>query len=428
MAGTLGFNVAVGMYQSTLNTVLKQVYNALYPDLLKGNIDINNLGISSVDFDIQAPPSVNLVPSGDANAYIKDAFETACDALSMASSDKSAALERASSATFTANVSKLALTVYYANGSSSKIPFAPLVVHATITVDGSDSDMTVKILSATITVPNEPAMTELLNNALMPFLIEYLNTKILVPIKIPPITYESLALSAPLLVVQQSYLTAFSALGSTPLTTPPQLPWPKHDIYIAIDISTIEAAAGTIFPLKAQEKFSWEIFSGHVGATLKKPKISRINADGSINAVIKAKASCHLKMKNSWPFSNISFHPSTTVSFAGTLRPVLEDGKLKVIPKDIHIPKISFDWDIPSWIKPAFSPLEAGLASALNVILDSLIAKMFNIHEIPIAKIPDIKLKFEGGKTIKIAIDEAKPSRLHSLLVLTTKATISSES
>lgn len=128
MAGTLGFNVAVGMYQSTLNTVLKQVYNALYPDLLKGNIDINNLGISSVDFDIQAPPSVNLVPSGDANAYIKDAFETACDALSMASSDKSAALERASSATFTANVSKLALTVYYANGSSSKIPFAPLVV------------------------------------------------------------------------------------------------------------------------------------------------------------------------------------------------------------------------------------------------------------------------------------------------------------
>ena len=437
MAGTLGFNVAAGMYQSTLNTVLQQVYNALYPDLLKGNIDINNFGISSVDFDIQAPPSVNLVPSGEANAHIKDAFETACDAkraepgyelLSTASSDKYAALERASSATFTANLSKLALTVYYANGSSSKIPSAPLVVHATITVDGSDSDMTVKILGATITVPDEPVMTELLNNALVPCLIKYLNTKILVPIKIPPITYQSLALSTPLLVVQQSYLTAFSALGSTPLTTPPPLPWPKDGIYIAIDISTIEAAARTIFPLKAQEKFSWEIFSGHVGATLKKLKISSINADGSINAVIKAKVSCHLKMKNSWPLSTISFPLSTTVSLAGTVRPLFEDGELKVILKGIPIPKFSFNWDIPSWIKPVFSSLEAGLTSALNDILGPLIAKVLNIHEIPIIKIPVIHIKFEGGKTINIAIDKAKPSRLHSLLVLTTKATISSES
>ena len=440
MAGTLGFNVAAGMYQSTLNSVLQQVYNALYPDLLKGNIDIKKVDISSVDFDIQAPPSVKLVPSGEANAFIKaafeTAFETACDAkraepgyevLTVAASDKSAALKMASSATFTANVSKLALTVYYANGSSSKIPSASLVVHATITVDGSDSDMTVKILGATITIPNEPAMTGVLNNALVPYLIDYLNTKILGPIKIPPLAYKSLALSAPLPVVQQSYLTAFSALGSTPPTVPAPLSWPKDGIYVAIDISTMEAAARTIFPLGPQDNFRWKIFSGHVGATLNTPTISSINADGSINAVIKANASCQLTMKTPWPLKNISFGPSATASLAWTLRPLIEYGELKVVPEGIPIPNFSFSWGISGWINRLFSPLEAGLAAALNAVLGPLIANALKIPGISIMKIPVISIDFEGGKMINIAIDRAVPSCLDSLLVVTTKVTVSSQ-
>ena len=439
MAGTLGFNVAAGMYQSTLNSVLQQVYNALYPDLLKGNIDIKKVDISSVDFDIQAPPSVKLVPSGEANAFIKaafeTAFETACDAkraepgyevLTVAASDKSAALKMASSATFTANVSKLALTVYYANGSSSKIPSASLVVHATITVDGSDSDMTVKILGATITIPNEPAMTGVLNNALVPYLIDYLNTKILGPIKIPPLAYKSLALSAPLPVVQQSYLTAFSALGSTPPTVPAPLSWPKDGIYVAIDISTMEAAARTIFPLGPQDNFRWKIFSGHVGATLNTPTISSINADGSINAMIEANASCQLTMKTSWPLKNISFGPSATASLACTLRPLIEYGELKIVPEGIPIPNFSFDWGISGWANRLFSPLETGLAAALNANLGPLIANALKIPGIPIIKIPAISIDFEGGK-IQFAIDRAVPSCLDSLLVVTTKVTVSSQ-
>ena len=294
-----GFDVATGMYESALNALLTQLYNALYPNFLKEKINVGKVGISYVDFDIQAPPTVSLAPSADAKAHIAAAFgETLYNAqrgkagvTAITVSDKSAILDIASSATFTVNVSKLALTVNYSNGSSpTKIPSADLVVHAMVSVDASDSNLTIKLLGGTVTVPNNPALTQLLNNAFLPYLIDYLSKNILSPIKIPPLGYKSLHLSAPLPVVQQTYLTVFSALGSTQPNIPAPLPWPKDGVYIAADIPTMEAAAGIVFPLGPQENFSWDIISGQVGATVNSPKISHINDDGGISASIEANA------------------------------------------------------------------------------------------------------------------------------------------
>ena len=162
-----GFDVASGMYESALNALLTQLYNALYPNFLKEKINVGEVGISYVDSDIQGPPTVSLAPSADAKAHIAAAFETLYNAQRAkagvkAMADKSAILDIASSATFTLNVSKLALTVNYSNGSSpTKIPSAALVVHAMVSVDGSDSNLTFKLLGGTVTVPSDPTMTQL---------------------------------------------------------------------------------------------------------------------------------------------------------------------------------------------------------------------------------------------------------------------------
>ena len=110
-----GFDVAAGMYKSALNALLMQLYNALYPNFLKENINVGEVGISYVDFNIQGPPTVSLALSADAKAHIAAAFETLYNAQlakagakAMAISDKSAILDIVSSVTFTVNVSKLA--------------------------------------------------------------------------------------------------------------------------------------------------------------------------------------------------------------------------------------------------------------------------------------------------------------------------------
>ena len=192
------FDVAAGIYESALNAIVPQVYDALYPDFLKDNIKVNEVGISSVDFDIQAPPTVSLAPSEDAKSNIVAALETLhtaqqakAGAKALTIADKSAVLAMASSATFSANVPKIALTINYENGSPpTKIQSASLVAHATISVE--DSNLTVKTLSANINIPNNPTLTQLLNSALVPLLIVYLNKNILSPIKIPQLGYKSL--------------------------------------------------------------------------------------------------------------------------------------------------------------------------------------------------------------------------------------------
>ena len=440
MAANLGFDVAAGMYESTLNTVLAQVYHAIYPNLLKATIPINELNISSIDIDIQAPPTVKLSPSKEAKAQIAATLKALYNThqakvlsdkkvVATAIDDESAFHEIASSATFSASVSKLALTVNYEDGSSpTKVPSATLSVHATISVDGSDSDLTVKILSATIDIPNDPSLTDLLNKAAIPYLITYLNTKILRPIKIPSLEYESLKFSAPLPVVQQSYFTAFSALGSTPATIPSPLPWPKDGVYIAVDTPTMEAAARLIFPLGPQENFSWGIFSGHVGATVNPPSVNSINSDGSLSATIEANASCQLTMETPWPLPNITFGPSATARAAWTFRPLIKGGELQIVPEGIPFFSFSFDWGIPSWINWLFEPLEYGLAAALNAALGPLIANVLHIPGIPICKIPDIPIDFGEGLKITIAIDSATPSGFQdSMLLITAQANVSKQ-
>lgn len=419
-----GFDVAAGMFESTFNSTLSKFYNALYPTLLKGSINVGEMDIASVDFDFKASPTVSLQPSDEAKQHIKTAIEKCCPP----GTKMSSLHEIASAATFTAMASDIALKINYKNHATPQttIPSSSLVVHATITV--ANSNLTVKLLRATVTIPKNKVLTELLNNAFVPYLLDYLNTKILGPIQIPPLGFKSLKISTPLPVIRGSYFTVFSSLGATPSTIPAPLPWPKNGVYAAVDIPALEAASRIIFPLGPQENFSWEIFSGHVGVTVNAPNISGINDDGSISASIEANVSCQLKMEMPWPYPDVTIGPSATAALACTLRPVVENGELKIVPEGIPIPTFSFDWGIPCWINWIFYPLEAGLAAALNAVLGPLVGEAIKIPGIPVYSIPDINIDFGGDAKVKISIDQANPSGLNgSFLVVTAQAAVSKQ-
>ena len=415
-----GFDVAAGIHESALNSILPQVYDALHSTLLKGNINVNEAGITSIDFDFKASPTVSLQPSDEAKQHIKTEIENITTGPEMSSLH-----EIASSATFTAKVSDIAFTIHYKKGSlPTTIPSASLVAHVSFTVDGTDSNLTVRVLRATVAVPKNSIFTELLNRALVPYLIDHLNTKILHQIQIPPIAFKSLHISTPLPVIQQSFFTAFSSLGSTPSTIPSPLPWPKDGTYVAVDIPAIETASKMFFPLGPHDEFSWHIFSGHVGATLNPPKIANISNDGSISASIEANASCQLKVKTPFPLPDITIGPSATAGLSSTLRPIVEKRELKVVLESVGDPTFSFDWGIPHWLSFFFNPLEAALAAAINDILCRLIRDKLGNLKIPVYSIPGINIHVEGDTKIEISIDKAEPSGLDgSMLVVTAVQT-----
>lgn len=431
MAGNFGFDIAAGMSQSTLNALMPQVYNAIYPDFLKGTINVSELDISSVDFDIQAPPTVTLQPSESAKAHIAasiDTLLTEANLKTQAVPDKFTLLGKSSSATFTATAPKVALTVNYKSKSSlpTVIPSASLTADAMVSVDSANSDLTLQLLKGTVNIPKNPVLTQLLNKGFVPSLIDYLNKNIFSSIKIPQLQYKSLKVSAPLPVVRQSYLTAFSDLGTKTPAIPGPLPWPEDHVYIAVDSPTLEAAARLIFPIGPNTGFNWDIVSGQVGATVNPPTVSSINADGSISASIEAQAECHLTLHTPRPLPNVSFGPSASATASATFRTCVQSSEVIIQLKGSPNFQFSFTWGIPGWINWFFKPIEEGLALALNNVLGPLIVNA--IPEIPVYTIPDIPINLDNGKKIKIAIDNATPRGFgfqNSLLLVAAEATVS---
>ena len=422
-----GFDVAAGAYQDTLNqNILPQLYEAMYPKLLRGSVPVGEINITSVDYDIQATPVVSLTPSKIAANCIAASLVESQNA-----TEASNSLGLATAATFTAQFSKVAFTINYENGHHQTIPNAPVELHATVNVS-TDSYLMLKILSGKVTVPGEPITTQVINNTLMPYLIKLFNG-IIDPIKIPPLEFKSLKISTPLPVVQQSYLTAFSILGSNqPSEVPAPLSWPKNGVYFAVDIPIIEAAADILFPITQGKDFSYKIFSGHVGITVNKPSVSHINADGSLHGSIQANASCQLSMKTEPETPPHPFTATATLTVTCTLLPYVEDSVVKIKIEGVPTVNFSFHFDVPSSLEKIFKPLEKDLANALNTVLNFLLMNALNFPQgIPIYRIPEIPITFEVQETgitvkIKIVLEKATPQGMTDpdFLLVTTQPKI----
>lgn len=416
------------MDNSTLNKIISEAHVAIYPKLFKSSIEIGESGIASIDYDMNVPPTVNLDVSSKIKVQVEEMLRT--DVFAATSdldiTDVSAMVDLISMASFGIDLSvelKINYTKPDADPTTAKATLHVVVNVKATTIEGQNK-LILKVFSATIaTKPPDPILDDLLNKALIPYMIPILNEKFLAPIKIPTLEYESLRVSLPVLAVQSPYALAYSALGSTQPDIPAASTWPSDCVFIGLDSTVLQAAAATKFPLGPGTGFDWEIFSGRAEAQVHAPTHFKVNRDGSVSASITMDALAQLTMRTPWPFRDVSFGPRAHASIAATLKPSVRNGVMYIALEGVPIPTFHFDWGIPSWIDWLFYPLEEGLAAALNGVLGPLIGNVLKFPPIKVFEIPSMEFTLEGV-TIKINLDKATTSAKQSLLVIDTQATV----
>eukprot|EP00731_Ephydatia_muelleri_P003148 Em0001g3148a len=221
---TVNINVAAGADQPTLNALVIQVYKGIYPNIFKNSINVGQAGIASVDFDIQIAPTVTLGPSEQHSQMIREHISHELPAERLEE-----AVAFLTQSAITATCSQVALTVNYQNEAPPTQTVASIILGANVTTN-LDGSYSITVAVSQITVNGNPILSELLTNAVGPFLATYLNTNILNHITIPSLSFLGVTLMTPVMTTENNpggeMLVAYSGLTS-PVVVPPQgTPWP----------------------------------------------------------------------------------------------------------------------------------------------------------------------------------------------------------
>jgi len=416
---TTQYDVVAGMDNATLNAELAAFYTAVYPNLLKGQVTVGAAGIASLGFDVQAAPTATLAPSDAARAHVERVLATPSDGLTAVADlppeARAAIVDAAVSAAFDLSAAQVQLTINYTNGAAPTVVAAGLSVTVSIQT-GTDASgqnyLTLQAMTGSVSIPGNPALEAILNNAAMPMLLTYLDTNLLSPFQVPTLQYKSLTLSMPVPAVQDGYLLAFSALGTAQPDVPGANAWPTGSVFIGTDATVLVAAANTVLPIGPSTGFSWEIIDGSASATVGPMGGGgvTVNGDGSISVQVPCNAEAQLTVHTPWPLPNFSFGPSATVVLAATATPAVVGGELQIALDSIDPPSFDFSWgDIPGWVAFILNPLLDGLSEALGAILGPLVNQAISGLTFSVLSVPSFNVSL-GGSSYTLALAQAATS------------------
>jgi hypothetical protein len=427
------FDVVAGFDTAELNAAIATFYHTVYPNLLKNEINIGELGIASVGFDVKAPPTAELVPSLAARAHIEGLLAAPTGQLAPVAEappeTRTAIIDAAAQATFSLSIPQLELTINYTDGNPPTVIEAAATVELGIGTETSSGHnfLTLIAIAGSVSIPADPDLAAIINNGAINTLLDYLNTQVLTPLTIPALQYNSLTVSVPVPVVQEGYALAFSALGLAPPDIPGPVAWPHNTLFFAADGALLTAAANTVLPIGPSDSFNWTIVSGSVGATVGPvdPGGVTINGDGSLNARVPCNAEAELTVDLPWPLPNITFGASATVNLAATATASVNAGELSFTLDSIAPPTFDFTFDgLPSWISE-FLGLDA-LADALGAVLAPLITQIVKGLTFPVLSIPSEEITLNGS-TYTLSVSQVNISAIQGpqgeLLLVTCQPT-----
>jgi hypothetical protein len=425
------FDIVAGFDTAELNAALVTFYNAVYPNLLTGEVKVNELGIESVGFNVTAPPTAQLLPSAAVRAHLEQLVAAPAGKLAIladAPPDALAAItDAAAQASFSLSIPQLELTVNYTDGST------PTVIEASATVEmeiGTDTDssgqnfLTLTAVTGSVSIPDDPALADIINNGAISYLLDYLNTNVLTPLSIPALQYRSLAVSLPTPVIQQGYALAFSALGFLPPSIPGPFAWPHNTLFFGADAALLVAAANTQLPIGPTDSFSWGILKGSIGATVGpvNPGGVTINGDGSLTVQIPANAEAQLSAKL-WLLGTISIGGSATANLAATATPSVTAGELSITIDSIAPPTFQFTFDgVPGFLSGALDALADAIGDALTPLISDAVQGL----SFPVMSIPSQQVTLNGS-TYTLSISQENISAIQGplaeLLLVTCQPT-----
>ncbi len=416
-----GYDVAAGADQTALNTVASSIYTGVYPKVFKGTINVGEMGIASVSYDIQAAPTFSLSPSALVRAARAPRIQAAF------SGDRLAAeLDGAAQATFNITFSKVALVINYSAPTPPTQVSGSLVGGGQVQVN-SDSTLSLSMLTGTITIPNEPTLSDLLNKAAIPLLIAYLNQQIFTPIAIPALSFSGVTLSLPVVLTQNGTLLAFSSMGS-PVTPPGPGTWISGKGFIAADAPLLNAVTNSVIG-NIGPKGSWH-WSCDVGVcdlsldanysvVLSNAQFNLSpNPGSSVTGTVTVQASAGFS--GSCGFFSPSFSATATATPTATASVSAVGSNVMVTFQSLDA--ISFDfnfsgvpWYIPDFVlnllANAFAPI---IASAVT---SALSGTSFKVYQIPTIQVAIASIPFNIVLTQLAASTIASPDSVPLLTV-----------
>jgi hypothetical protein len=414
------YDIAAGVDNPTLNMLASQLYTTLYPNIFKNTFNIGSGGLVSVVMDINQSPTVYIAQSEQAHEFITRHITQDNHLTALSQSSQQALIDKFTQGSFDVKLPSVALSVVsQPDGQPQQTTLLVAAVNATASIS---TQVVAKVNSLTITIntatlvavppydtPGYAALIALLNGLFVPVLVDYLNKSLLKDIIIPALEFESIVVSMPVPVVQNPFLVAYSALGSTQPDPGPASGWPMNCGFAAVDTNVLQQLANIPFPLGPSDSFDWDIISGQVQAQVLAPTNIMINADGSVTGSITAKASATLTIHTPWPLPNLDIGPTASATVTATFIPSVQNKALFI--KANGLPAFNFDFNfepIPDWIQYILDPLLDGLNTALNAVFGPLISNI--IPPIEVYTIPDISFSIEGTN-VNININDATTSR-----------------
>ncbi|MEZ5040642.1 MAG: hypothetical protein R2828_12130 [Saprospiraceae bacterium] len=400
-------NLVLGAGQSTLNTLLSELFAAVKPEintkissiLNKENEKLHAYGIASLALVIEEAPIIDLI-AGDGNT--------------------AGTLELQMNAQ---------LGIHFTQGGTANVDITLKVgIKMAIETASGQALLNFQVTSLSIQTnnPSNPTIDEILNNAIIPSQWSRISPMRSFPI--PPKAISKLHdfhLSLPAIAIQApNFVAYFSTVGTSIPPIPSPTTWPSNGLFSEIPVTFLQQTLNNQIglPIGPHTSPSTTILHFKIGGDLRAQinPISQveIEAGGGITATASVIADAELKIKTPHiPIvgsKTFSVGPKATGNITFTLKPTIDDNKVKIEIVDITIPDFSFSIDgLPDLLKP----IEHLLFRWLNDLIKPLLEEA--LKALPLFKVKTLHPHFKIlNQDIDILIQQLSTSAKDTSLLV----------
>ncbi|MCK2218304.1 hypothetical protein MF672_031605 [Actinomadura sp. ATCC 31491] len=306
---------------------------------------------------------------------------------------------------------QVAVALHYSGGRDPTALKAAFRAGLALAVD-PDGIVSPRLERLTIGVSDEPALSEILDKALAPYLADLIRTSVLKPIKIPPVGHGHFWISPPALASGMGRLLVTTAVapksaGPAPLDEE----WPEGRLFAGADLELLGKLVDELVPLIDPVSGTWSrtvrLLIGQI--TLKaayEGKVTGITLGlvpghtGEIRGTITTEVRARLRAKNlgSW---------SASGSLTGTVRGRAEvsaanELRARLTGVEGFSAKLDFG-NTPRWLDRSLSEFVGAFPTMLSDALSAVLSKR---QPLTIGRIPTFVFS-AGGRRLVVGVKNA---------------------
>ncbi|MFH1634775.1 MAG: jacalin-like lectin [Chloroflexota bacterium] len=453
---TIDYDVAVGIYQDMINSIIDSIYQGMYPQFLKDTIDFEKLRLS-VAWDVKKPPKIIFKPSDAALTQLIKQYQDAFPASYTGSTDIKAALESSQTLTIEAIVPETEVTVRSLTDHNVHVSMS-VAIDVYCHVELSD-DQKLSIIPFDAKVSNLDELIQNIQDANLPEavygntcyewedLILFIVNNVVVPvalqkakemipvIKIPKLEYGDVHLAYLNMAIENSCIIATASIEKDREVglvkeSPDLVNWPKGGFFAEVSPNLLQLVISTalsqISPIRKQGKGWWGIFGYEWDCTINisKPQVSFSGSDIEITFDLSglAYASVHAWVLKTGIEYKLAATSSPSIKVDLTIN---EQNEIHVRVKEISTFGITCTplGDVVIWITSA---LLTGICNRIGLIVVPIITSFLKNLNVYVFNIPTITIQ-EFGSLFKITADNLNIQEFNDKMAVTGDIAVSPE-